>query len=217
MKKYLMIIVQLLLSVQSAVNAADGLTATTRNAIAQSGVTLSNNWQCSRSGIGPNCTEEQRSALRIIQDFVTGKWEQARTNLREFFAEHKHALEITGGVLSTILMVAAVLGVAHVGAQMDIEAFKSTVSSTNKEALSKNEWVTLMNTIRFLRMGRINQFGPRVELVEQSDILEKLGKETTTFNGKTFAQLKEEAYGRERKAIEEKAQRRQAAKGVSAS
>ena len=102
----LSIIMSLLLAVQPALGAFEGVkkkAVSVKEAMARSRAALKENWQCFRSGTGPNCTKEQRSALRIIQDFVTGKWAKAREELKKFYAEHRVAISV-GGITSIVVL-----------------------------------------------------------------------------------------------------------------
>ena len=55
-----------------------------KEAMSQAKAVLRDNWQCFKSGTGPNCTKEQRNALSIIQDFVSGKWKSAKAKLKKW-------------------------------------------------------------------------------------------------------------------------------------
>ncbi len=113
MKKSLSIIMSLLLAVQPAFGVFEGVkkkVVSVKEAMVQGRKVLKENWQCFRSGTGPNCTKEQRSALRIIQDFVSGKWAQARAGLKNFYAEHREAVLVTGTLFTTLVIVPLIIG-----------------------------------------------------------------------------------------------------------
>ena len=122
MKKSLSIIMSLLLAVQPAFGAFEGVkekAVSVKEAMDRSRAVLKENWQCFRSGTGPNCTKDQRSALRIVQDFVSGRWAKARTDLKEFYKKHETAISITVGLVAALAVVASIVGVIAIGAKFD--------------------------------------------------------------------------------------------------
>jgi len=125
MKKGLSLIMSLVLAVQPAFGAFEGVkqkAVSAKEAMVRSRAVLKENWQCFRSGTGPNCTKEQRSALRIIHDFVTGKWVKAKAGLKKFYDEPKVGVFVTVHVLAALAIVAAFLAtVAGIGWLMDTD------------------------------------------------------------------------------------------------
>jgi len=52
-----------------------------QEAMSKARTVLKENWQCFATGKGPNCTKNQRKALGIISDFISGKWNKVKAAL----------------------------------------------------------------------------------------------------------------------------------------
>lgn len=185
MKKYLFIIMSLLLAVQPAFGAFEGVekkAVSVKEAVARGRAVLKENWQCFRSGTGPNCTKGQRSALRIIQDFVTGKWANVRKGLKEFYAFYRPELQVTGMVLAGLaILIPLVGGFVHLDEVRTLAVYKSNLKLEmgNLDTLSNADVHTLGVGFSLFNFGTEDKYSANKRINFIDSVMNKVGWNTT--------------------------------------